>query len=276
MITQIGTKQTNNISKAPYAHTLAHLWVSPYSLRCTALDDPLDLLHWEFASEDECDCEHGDTYIDINCSLNIDDAYKPLFMSEDGNYDMHFDWQFKLLSDSNKLSRSHNMYNGPGPCLKQGIGKSFNTAMQCVGKCGGMDMEFFHHITANTIEYAMQQMDCDTNCFSGSKWVNIKLEEIIHFLGIFLKMSIDKRNGGYKSYFSDELVTDLADNYSVNIDGFTSWAKNVMPLHQFKQIVPSFTQNMVFYSLVTNATNWGTSLTNLKIPLCTPLCQELI
>ena len=124
------------------------------------MDNPPDLLDWESASEDGSNCEDGDRYIDVNCSSKIDDAYEPLFMEKDGSYDIHFDWQYEL-SDSNKPSPSHNMHNGLGPCLKQGIGKSFNTEMQCVGKCDGMDMdmEFFHCINAN-----------DTNALVAQNW----------------------------------------------------------------------------------------------------------
>ena len=54
-------------------------------------------------------------------------------------------------------------------------------------------------------------------------------------------MSIDDmRVGGYTVYFYHELFTDLEANYSINIKGFTSWAKDVMILHHFKQIHSAF------------------------------------
>ena len=74
------------------------------------------------------------------------------------------------------------MYNGPGPCLKRGVAKSFTTAMQCLGKCGGMDIEFFKCITASSNQYACDHMDQTMLCFGGSKWNNIQLEENDPFL----------------------------------------------------------------------------------------------
>ncbi len=39
--------------------------------------------------------------------------------------------------------------------------------------------------------------------FGGSKWENISTQEMIHWHGVILKMSIDNRKiGGYESYFS--------------------------------------------------------------------------
>ena len=55
---------------------------------------------------------------------------------------------------------------------------------------------FFCWITANSNEYARLPKDAGTGCFGGSKWINIKLEDMIHFFGILLKMSIDDRKLG--------------------------------------------------------------------------------
>ena len=60
-------------------------------------------------------------------------------------------------------------------------------------------------------------------------------------------MSIDKRRiGGYTEYFYDEIFTDLAENYSVNIKGFTTWAKDVMTLCHFKQNHSAFHPKLHF------------------------------
>ena len=60
-------------------------------------------------------------------------------------------------------------------------------------------------------------------CFGGSKWNNIPLEEKIHFFGMVLKMSIeDGIVGGYTEYVYDEIFTDLAEDYSVNVKGSMS------------------------------------------------------
>ena len=57
--------------------------------------------------------------------------------------------------------------------------------MQSLAKCEGMDIKFFCRITANSYEYARLHKDAGTGCFSGSEWINITLEEMIHFLDCF-------------------------------------------------------------------------------------------
>ena len=100
---------------------------------------------------------------------------------------------------------------------------------------------FFSQITANSNEYAKLHKDAGKGCFGGSKWINITLEEMIHFLGNVLKMSIDDRKlGGYCEYFDESICTGLAEGYSVQLDGFKAWAKDVMTLRRFKQIRSAF------------------------------------
>ena len=90
------------------------------------------------------------------------------------------------------------MYNSEGPCLRQGKEKEFFTAMNCLATCGGMNIEFFHQITANSNEYARKNANPNTSHFDGSPWKNINLKEMIHFFGMVLKMSIDDHKlGGY-------------------------------------------------------------------------------
>ena len=70
---------------------------------------------------------------------------------------------------------------------------------------------------------------------------------MIHFFGMVLNMSIDDRRvGGYTGYLYDEIFTDLAENYSINIKGFMSWAKDVMTICLFKQIHFAFCPKLHF------------------------------
>ena len=71
------------------------------------------------------------------------------------------------------------------------VAKSFVIALQCLQKFSGMNMEFFRCITANSNQYAWKHMNQSTFNFGGSKWCNIQLDEMVHFFGIVLKMSID-------------------------------------------------------------------------------------
>ena len=63
------------------------------------------------------------------------------------------------------------MYNGRGPCLRYGVANRFQTVMECVGVCGGMDYDFFKRITANSNEYARLNMS-NEGVFAGTDWTN--------------------------------------------------------------------------------------------------------
>ena len=66
---------------------------------------------------------------DYNVDLEettVDSTYDPAFMKEDGDCDVDFEWDFQPLTSNNKPKALSNMCNGPGPCLKQGIGLSIN------------------------------------------------------------------------------------------------------------------------------------------------------
>ena len=131
--------------------------------------------------------------------------------------------------------------------FKEGVVKLFTTAMQCLGKCGGMDITFFRHITANFNQYECDHMDKTILYFGDPKWNNVQIDEMIHFFGMVLKMSNDvRRIGACTEYFYDEILTHLAEDYSFNIKGFISWVKDVMTLPCFKQIHSTFHPKLHF------------------------------
>ena len=69
-------------------------------------------------------------------------------------------------------------------------------------------------------------------------------------------MSIDDRRvGGYTGYLYDEIFTDLAENYSINIKGFMSWAKDVMTQCCFKQIHSVFHPELCLQQTEKSTTN---------------------
>jgi len=49
-----------------------------------------------------------------------------------------------------------------------------------------------------------------------------------------------RKMGGYTSYFQDNPLVHLASGYSVQLRGFSPWAKDVMPLICIKQIRGAF------------------------------------
>ena len=75
------------------------------------------------------------------------------------------------------------------------------------------------------------------NRFSGYPWKNITTEEMFHFFGVLLKMSVDCRKmGGYKAYFKSKPTIYLSDNYSMTLNSYPAWASKVFSFSRFQQI----------------------------------------
>ena len=127
-----------------------------------------------------------------------DETYDPVLMEQDGEYIFDLEWFYEIISQHDKPWPPHNMYDGIGPELKTDVVTLFQKAMQFLAKCGSIDIEFFQHLTSNTNEYAWLHKDERTGCFGTAEWVNIGLEDVIHFFSIVLKISIDDQKlGGY-------------------------------------------------------------------------------
>ena len=108
-------------------------------------------------------------------------------MEEDGNYEDFLGRITYNYGDLNEqLSAPVKMYNGSGPILHQGVARCFETILECVQVCGGMDYEFFKRIRANSNQYGRLNMN-DLGDFGGSPWTNITVQEMIRFHGVLLK-----------------------------------------------------------------------------------------
>ena len=69
----------------------------------------------------------------------------------------------------------------------------------------------------------------------------ITLEEMYHFLGICLKMSIDNQaTGGYASYFQEKLEIAAAFNVNIEVTGRVGWAVKYMTINRYKYIRSAF------------------------------------
>ena len=111
--------------------------------------------------------------------------------------------------------------------------------MGCLEVCSGMDYQFFERIAAHSNEYARIHMNTNGQ-YAGSNWSNITVEEMVRFLGIILKMSINNRElGGYASYFANRKSVNLGRRYYVELNDYPAWADQGMSLHSFKQICTS-------------------------------------
>lgn len=104
------------------------------------------------------------------------------------------------------------MYNGRGPILHHGVAQQFETVLECVQVCGGMDYEFFKQSN----QYSRLNMK-DLGYFRGSHLTNITVQEMIYFHGVLLKISLDKRElGGSKSYVTEKLSINLSRSFQLN------------------------------------------------------------
>ena len=184
----------------------------------------------ESSSDDGSDYGTGDTYLPLDDSdLSRDNNYDSTYMEEDGNYEDFLGRITYNYGDLNeRLSAPVNMCRGP--ILRRGVARRFETILDCVQVCGGMDYEFFKRITANSNQYVRLNMN-DLGEFGGSPWTNITVQEMVRFHGVLLKMSVDNRElGGYKSYFTERLSVNLSRTYSVELTNYPAWALKVMSL----------------------------------------------
>ena len=73
------------------------------------------------------------------------------------------------------------------------------------------------------------------------KWTNIIAGEMIWFLGIMLRTSLEPiKMGGYFTYFVNDADVHPRSNYLVDLHGYHVWAKEVMILVHFKKIRSAF------------------------------------
>jgi hypothetical protein len=95
-------------------------------------------------------------------------------------------------------------YNGPSS-LKPQVAESFSNPFGCLAVCGGIDFDLVNRLARSSNEYAQKYLlPKDRNGrLHGQAFSNITVEEIYHFLGITLRISLSPINwGGYEAYFS--------------------------------------------------------------------------
>jgi Transposase IS4 len=149
--------------------------------------------------------------------------------------DVH--WNFCVdvsVDDKNGMS----MYNGPNG-LKARASESFNDPFECLAICGGLDYDLVTRLARNSNEYVRQfLLPKDRNGrLHGQPFVNITTEEMYHFLGITLRISLSPTDwGGYEAYFSSNNRQVLGKKMT-GTDGF---ARHFMTLPRYKQIRAAF------------------------------------
>lgn len=190
--------------------------------------------------ESNCDVNESAFYVHDEEVNEIDDDGEDEIdvLGDDWNWDH---WQEIGDDESIPGPPEVDHYNGPHG-IKEDVGSSFQTVLQCILKTTAMDRDFFKRLATQSNKYARANMHArSSSMFLGHKWANITTGEMVRFFGIMLRISMEPRKmGGYTSYFQENPVVSLANGYSVQLRGFDAWAKDIMPLIRFKQIRGAF------------------------------------
>ena len=150
-------------------------------------------------------------------------------------------WEKHNINDVIPGPEEHDRYNGPHG-LKPNLSKRFCTVLQCLFETTSMNRKFFLRVAGESNKYARKIMkERNTTLFLGHKWSNISVQEMVHFFGIILRISLEPRKmGGYESYFVENQSLTLASGYTASLRGYNAWAKDIMSLVRFKQIRSAF------------------------------------
>jgi Transposase IS4 len=129
-------------------------------------------------------------------------------------------------------------YNGPSG-LKPRVAESFDDPFQCLAICGGLDYDLVCRLARNSNEYVRHHLlpKDRNNRLHGKAYANITAEEMYHFLGITLRISLSPVDyGGYEAYFSAQ-DRKILNKHIFASDGF---ARHFMTLSRYKQIRTAF------------------------------------
>jgi Transposase IS4 len=147
-------------------------------------------------------------------------------------------WNFSPIDDGYNDADGLATYNGPS-CLKPRVAESFNTPFECLEVCGGLDYEFVNRLARNSNEYVRKHLlpKNRNGRLHGVPFVNITTEEMYHFLGITLRISLSPVDwGGYEAYFSSSNRRVMG----LEITGSDGFARHFMTLNRYKQIRSAF------------------------------------
>ena len=189
-------------------------------------------------SESDTISERDNSVFDDSKAQVNDDENENAYLGDEWQWNQ---WEPHNIDDDIEGPNKGDRYEGPHG-LRKNISKRFCTVLQCLFETTAMDRGFFIRLCGESNKYAKNIMrERNTTLFLGYKWTNIIVEEMVHFFGILLRISLEPRKmGGYTSYFQESHSITLASGYTCNLQGYQSWAKNIMNLVRFKQIRSAF------------------------------------
>jgi len=128
--------------------------------------------------------------------------------------------------------------------LNTGVANSFKTPLGAFQVVGGFDVDTAKRLCRNSNDYMkMFVLSNRTNrSLYGTQFEDITLSEMMKFLGIMLKISLNPIDyGGYPAYFfrSDADIV-LDEEQKIKASGTKGWASVIMDLRRFKIIRKAF------------------------------------
>jgi len=123
---------------------------------------------------------------------------------------------------------------------------SFTDPFQCLEQVGGLSYRMVARLTkgTNTYFHTAIKPNLGRNCiWHKLKWRDISVEEMYHFLGILLRISLSPVDGGgYKTYFStrNKVIVPSSNAAPLEITDSAGFASQFMKLERFQQIRGAF------------------------------------
>ena len=100
-------------------------------------------------------------------------------------------------------------------------------------------MDYLRRVTKNSKKYGR---DCLKNGkFGGMKWINITVQEMLHFYGLMIRIYIEPRHIGWcTSYFGSIPRIVFYQGFTVSIDTYGGWSGKSTSLFRFRQILTAY------------------------------------
>ena len=209
------------------------------------------------SDDDDCDLDEDDNaYSYINDPAYADETRESELETPDlsakaqgqmGEYLRGLFWKFEQVTTNATIRPRHRPYSGPAG-LKPGVSRRFCDPFECFSECGGLTAEFVARLAANSNDYFETHIKPGlgrAQKYHGNSWKPITIEDMYHFLGICLKISLASVDGGgYAAYFQAEdklLYTGTGRlTRKLTIARSKGWAQDIMPLWRYKQIRGAF------------------------------------
>ena len=156
-------------------------------------------------------------------------------------------WKFDIKDCSDESLRLHEHKRtiyAEKTKLKTGVSASFTTPLEAFQVVGGFDYDCVKRLCRNSNDYIRRVIipARTDGLLYGQIFVDISVEEMMKFLGIVLRISLNPLDyGGYEAYFNPSgIEIEINENKVMKAEGTGGWAVKYMSLKRFKIIRKAF------------------------------------